>query len=94
VSEGAAASVNIFTLDGPSETGASLLRAAASLTAETARGLRAGVDLQAEFEAAVDAKLTDAVKASFRTSNSASISAEASAYFPVDLFGFAASSRP
>lgn len=29
------------------------------------------------------------MKASFRTSESASISAEASAYFPVDLFGFA-----
>lgn len=89
MSEDAAASVNIFTLDEPSATGASLLRAAASLTAETARGLSAGIDLQAEFQAAVDAKLTDAVKASFRTSESASISAEASAYFPVDLFGFA-----
>lgn len=59
MSEDAAASVNIFTLDEPSATGASLLRAAASLTAETARGLSAGVDLQAEFQAAVDAKLTE-----------------------------------
>ncbi|MDH6455476.1 MULTISPECIES: hypothetical protein [unclassified Streptomyces] len=89
MSEDAAASVNIFTLDEPSATGASLLRAAASFTAETARGLSAGFNLQAEFQAAVDAKLSDAVTASFRTAESASISAEASAYFPVDLFSFA-----
>jgi hypothetical protein len=86
--DGSAGAVNIFGLDGPTATGNGLLRAAASFTAETTRGLSAGFDLQARFEGAVDAKLTDAVRASFRGSGSASISAEASAYFPVDVFDF------
>jgi hypothetical protein len=89
VAEGAAGAVNIFSLDGPTATGSGLLRAAASFTAETTRGLSAGFDLQARFEGAVDAKLTDAVRASFRGSGSASVGAEASAYFPVDVFDFA-----
>ena len=89
VAEGAAGAVNIFNLDGPTATGSGLLRAAASFTAETTRGLSAGFDLQARFEGAVDAKLTDGVKASFRGSASASVSAEASAYFPLDIFDFA-----
>jgi hypothetical protein len=89
VAEGAAGAVNIFSLDGPTATGSGLLRAAASFTAETTRGLSAGFDLQARFEGAVDAKLTDAVRGSFRGSGSASVSAEASAYFPVDVFDFA-----
>jgi len=51
--------------------------------------LSGGFDLQARFEGAVDAKLTDAVKASFRGSASVSVGAEASAYFPLDVFYFA-----
>jgi hypothetical protein len=89
VAEGAAGAVNIFSLDGPTATGSGLLRAAASFTAETTRGLSAGFDLQARFEGAVDAKLTDGVRASFRGSGSASVGAEASAYFPLDVFDFA-----
>ena len=68
MSESVAGSVNVFSLDGPTATGEGLLWDAASLTVETARGLNAGFDLQARFEGAVDAKLTDAVHASFRGS--------------------------
>ncbi|WP_284750665.1 hypothetical protein [Amycolatopsis sp. RTGN1] len=89
VAEGAADAVNIFTLDGPTATGEGMLRAAASFTAQTTRGLSAGFDLQARFEGSVDAKLADAVRASFRTSGSVSVGAEASAYFPLDVFDFA-----
>ena len=89
VTDGSAGAVNIFSLDGPTATGTGLLRAAASFTAETTRGLSAGFDLQARFEGAVDAKLADGVKASLRGSASASVSAEASAYFPLDIFDFA-----
>ncbi|MBO3749946.1 hypothetical protein J5X84_28025 [Streptosporangiaceae bacterium NEAU-GS5] len=80
---------NIFTLDGPTATGSGMLRAAATATARNTRGLSAGFDLQAQFEGAVDAKLTDAAKASFRASGSASVTAEAAACFPLDIFDFA-----
>ena len=89
VAEGTTGAVNIFSLDGPTATGNGLLRAAASFTAETTRGLSAGFDLQGRFEGTVDAKLADGVKASLRGSASASVSAEASAYFPLDIFDFA-----
>jgi hypothetical protein len=89
VDKAAAGAVNLFNLDGPTATGSGLLRAAASFTAQTTRGLSAGFDLQARFEGAVDAKLTDAVKASLSGSASVSVGAEASAYFPLDIFDFA-----
>jgi hypothetical protein len=78
VAEGAADAVNIFTLDGPTATGEGMLRAAPSFTAQTTRGLSAGFELQARFEGSVDAKLADAVRASFRTSGSVSVGADGS----------------
>lgn len=80
---------NIFGLDGPTATGSGLLRAAARATARNERGLALGFDLQARLEGALDAKLTDAARATFRASGSASVAAEAAACFPMDIFDFA-----
>lgn len=86
---GGNATSNIFTLDGPTSTGSGLLRAAARFTARNERGLQAGFDLQARLEGALDVKLTEAARASFRGSASASVTAEAAACFPLDVFDFA-----
>lgn len=53
------------------------------------QSLSAGFDLQEKFEVAVDTKLTDAVRGAARESASVSLSAGASAYFPMDIFDFA-----